>query len=138
MPRSGRPENAAAAAWSWTSTRRTPQRSRSTSRSASPHGQTRPGGGTCSCGGVSDLVDLVAHGDRAGLDDVRAQTGAVDHALQDAGIGEALDVVARLAPLDAHGLHAADPEALVQEVVQAHAGGEHLAADLGVRERDAG
>ena len=53
-----------------------------------------PGGRRTSlCGGVSDLVHLVAHGDRAGLDDVGAQPGPVDHALQYAGIGEALDVV---------------------------------------------
>ena len=44
-----------------------------------------------------------------------------------------------------HGSHhsaptasSAHPEALVQQVVQLHAGGEHLPADLGVAQRDAG
>ena len=100
--------------------------------------QTRPAGGTCSCAGVCDLVHLVAHRDRSGLDDVGAQAGAVDHALEDARAGDALDVVAGLAPLHADRLDLADAEPLVQQVVQPNAGGEHLAADLGVAQRNAG
>ena len=73
---------------------------------------------TCSCGCVSDFVDLVADRDPAGLDDVGAQSGAVHHALEDARVGEALDVVARLAPLGSHGLDLADAEALAEQVVQ--------------------
>ena len=45
----------------------------------------RRAAGTSSCGCVCDLVHLVAHGDRAGLDDVGAQAGAVDHALRTPG-----------------------------------------------------
>jgi predicted O-methyltransferase YrrM len=62
----------------------------------------------------------------------------VHHSLEDPRVGDALDVVAGLAPLGPHGLHLAHTEALAEQVVQANSPGEHLAADLGVRELDPG
>src|SRR5688500_9344819 len=106
------------------------------SRSASRAGPTLPGAGTCSCGGVCDLVDLVAHRDAAGPHDVGPQAGAVDHPLEDAVVRERLDVVAGLAPLGSHGLHLAHPEALAEQVDQTDSGGEQLAANSGVRHHD--
>ena len=57
----------------------------------------------------------VAQGNRSVGQDVRVQSVAVDEILDAAGPGEALQVQARLADLDADALDIADPEALAGE-----------------------
>src|SRR5919112_2999728 len=86
------------------------------------------------CGGYPQ--DFVAHGDPAAADDVRAQPGAMNQPAQHTGVGEPLQVVARLAQLLPHALHSADREALADEVVEADAAGEDLPPHLGRRDLD--
>src|SRR5262245_61390232 len=81
--------------------------------------------------------DAVPDRDPPAADDVRSQAGAVDHAPQHAALGQRREVRAGLAPLLADALHVADGEALADEVVEANAAGEHLAAGGGGGELDA-
>src|ERR687897_2705919 len=81
--------------------------------------------------------DLVTNGDASAADDVRAQSSTVHQPAQHAGVREPLQVVARLAQLLPDALHSADGEALADQVVEADAAREHLAAHLGRRHLDA-
>src|SRR4051812_22422646 len=92
------------------------------------------GRGATGCG--SSDGDVVADADRAVVQDVRVQAGAVDHLLDDPRPRERLQVGARLAELDAEALDLADAEALPDEVVQAHAADDDLAARLGASQAD--
>ena len=69
-----------------------------------------------------------------GREDVGAQPAAVDEVAQDARVGEALEVGARLAQAAADALGLADAEAPADERVEVDAAGDDVAARLGGRE----
>src|SRR3712207_4668641 len=74
--------------------------------------------------------DGVADRDVAPEDDVGVEPGAVHEAAHDAGLGHLLEVVARLAELDADRLDAADGEAAAHEGVDVDPARRHLAPAL--------
>src|SRR4051794_24298463 len=80
--------------------------------------------------------DLVADRDAAVGDDVCIEPAAPGEVLDDPGSGHLLEVLARMAELDAHAIHSPDAEPLADEVVEPHAAGHDLAARLRAREPD--
>ena len=67
---------------------------------------------------------------------IRAQPAAVDEVAQDARVGEALEVGARLAQAAADALGLADAEAPADERVEVDAAGDDVAARLGGRQAE--
>src|SRR5919204_4281653 len=93
--------------------------------------------GSGSFGTVRNLSDRVARTDRAAAQDVRPQAAAMYETAQGARRREALEVVARLAQLDAHALDVADHEALAHQRVEPDAARVDLTAALARSELDA-
>src|SRR2546421_11449082 len=99
-------------------------------RTALPCQCCRSAGPGRSIGSGLQRLDRIAHGDLARLNDVGAQAAAMDQALEDSGLGEALHVPARLAQLHTYAAQVADSEGLAHEVVQVHSTGHDVAPRL--------
>src|SRR3954453_4945086 len=78
-----------------------------------------------------ERLHTISDGDRAAAEHVRAQPAAVDEVAQDAGVGEALEVGARLAQAVADALGLADAEAPPDERVEVDPAGDDVAGRLG-------
>src|SRR4051812_49308104 len=83
-----------------------------------------------------ERLHTISDDDRAAAEHVRAQPTAVDQVAQDARVGEALEVGARLAQAAADALGLPDAEAPPDERVEVDAAGDDVAARLGGREAE--
>src|SRR3954447_3330224 len=83
-----------------------------------------------------ERLHTISDPDPARREHVRAQPAAVDEVAQDAGVGEALEMGARLAQAAADALGLADAEAPPDERVEVDPAGDDVAARLGGREAE--